>query len=200
MIGYVGVDEQVDRDFHRALMKASLRRWRDRLLRADASGLLPSFDDAKDALICRGQVYRGIRTVDVASIAGSVGRSRDFDGSFLPLRVSSCDRWSRVDRAYHQGVELPVVSLYKVGDSYFVKDGNHRVSVARYHGVAAIDAEVVEFRGHARADCPPATGLATAAAPATKPLRPEGGWTSPLHGLWRRLRPALIGTPARPTA
>ena len=55
------------------------------------------------------------------------------------------DRWSRIDRAYHRGDELPAVSLYKIGNAYFVRDGNHRVSVARYHGVAAIDAEVVEI-------------------------------------------------------
>ena len=54
-------------------------------------------------------------------------------------------RWKRVDRAFRRGVELPAVSLYKLGGSYFVLDGNHRVSVARYHGVEMIDAEVTEF-------------------------------------------------------
>jgi hypothetical protein len=93
-----------------------------------------------------------MRTVEVEKIVGSVGRCRDFDSSFLPVRVSMSVRWGRVDRAYHQGVELPAVSLYKMGDEYFVVDGNHRVSVARYHGVAAIDAEVVEIKGRPRAD------------------------------------------------
>ena len=50
------------------------------------------------------------------------------------------------------GVELPAVSLYKIGDSYFVRDGNHRVSVAKFHKAAVIDAEVVEIRGYARKD------------------------------------------------
>jgi hypothetical protein len=98
------------------------------------------------------QVYRGMRTVEVKKIVGSIGRCRDFDESFLPVKVSMSGRWGRVDRAYHQGVELPAVSLYKIGDAYFVRDGNHRVSVARYHGVVAIDAEVVEIKGHPRAD------------------------------------------------
>jgi hypothetical protein len=40
---------------------------------------------------------------------------------------------------------LPPVSLYKLGDAYFVLDGNHRVSVARYHGVPAVEADVTEF-------------------------------------------------------
>jgi hypothetical protein len=55
------------------------------------------------------------------------------------------ERWKRIDRAYHRGEELPPVSLYKVGGFYFVLDGHHRVSVASYHGVEWIDAEVTEF-------------------------------------------------------
>jgi len=53
---------------------------------------------------------------------------------------------------YHRGEELPAVSLYKVGETYFVRDGNHRISVAKYHKVAAIDTEVVELRGQMRTE------------------------------------------------
>jgi hypothetical protein len=150
MIGYVGVDEQVDRDFHRALRKASLHRLRNRVLRRSTRDHVLSLEEARSALRRWSQVYRGMRTVEVEKIVGSVGRCRDFDESFLPVRVSMSGRWGRVDRAYHQGVKLPAVSLYKIGEAYFVVDGNHRVSVARYHGAAAIDAEVVEMRGHAK--------------------------------------------------
>lgn len=153
MIGLVGVEEQVARDFDRALLKASLHRLRDWLRRNRAhGGSLLSFEEAKGALKRWTQVYRGMRTVEVEKIKGSVGRYRDFDASFLPLKVSMGDRWSRIDRAYHRGDELPAVSLYKIGNAYFVRDGNHRVSVARYHGVATIDAEVVEIRDLAPAD------------------------------------------------
>src|SRR5215207_6117623 len=152
MIGYVSVDVQVDKDFHRALLKASLHRLRNRLRRDCAHERLLSFDEAKGALVSWTQAYRGMRTVEVEKITGSVGRCRDFDGSFLPRKVSMSERWGRIDRAYHRGDELPAVSLYKIGDAYFVRDGNHRVSVAHYHGVAAIDAEVVEIRGRPRAD------------------------------------------------
>jgi hypothetical protein len=147
MIGYVGVDEQVDKDFHRARRRAFLHRLRDRLRRHADQERLPSFDEAKGSLAQWSQSYRGMRTVDVEKIAGSVGRCTDFDCSFLPLKVNMARRWERVDRAYHQGVELPAVSLYKIGDVYFVRDGNHRVSVAKFHNVAVIDAEVVEIRG-----------------------------------------------------
>jgi hypothetical protein len=88
MIGYVGVDEQVDKDFRRALRRASLRRLRDRVLRRSGHGHVLSFEAAKGALRRWSQVYRGIRTVDVEKIVGSVGRCRDFDESFLPAKVS----------------------------------------------------------------------------------------------------------------
>jgi len=52
----------------------------------------------------------------------------------------------RVDLAFHQGKDLPPVSLYKLGDAYFVEDGNHRISVARFHGAEWIDADVTELR------------------------------------------------------
>jgi hypothetical protein len=152
MSGYVGVREQVDKDFHRALLKASLRRLKARLRGYTHDERLPSFEEAKSEWVRSSQSYRGMRTVEVERIVGSVGRYRDFDGSFLPRKNTMCERWSRVDSAYHQGIQLPAVSLYKIGDGYFVVDGNHRVSVARYHKVVTIDAEVVEIRGRLRTD------------------------------------------------
>jgi hypothetical protein len=188
MIGNVSVQEQVQHDFHRARRKASLRRLRNRLGRDSAHEHLLSFEEAKDALTRWTQAYQGMRIVEVNKITGSVGRWRDFDGSFLPLRGSMADRWSRIDRAYHKGDELPAVSLYKIGEAYFVRDGNHRVSVARYHGVAAIDAEVVEIRGATRTD----VAQRNAGAPTHRPQHaPEPG-VSWLHNLWQRLRPGQL--------
>jgi hypothetical protein len=152
MIGYVCVEDQVEKDFDRALLKASLLRWRDRLRRNSAHERLLSFDEAKGALAQWTQSYQGMRTVEVEKIAGSVGRCQDFDGTFLPLKKRMGQRWGRIDHAYHRRDELPAVSLYKIGEAYFVRDGNHRVSVARYHGVVEIDAEVVEIRGQMRTD------------------------------------------------
>jgi hypothetical protein len=191
MIGYVSVEEQVDKDFHRARRKASLRRWRDRLRRDSAHERLLSFDEAKGAQVQWSQAYRGMRTVEVEKIAGSVGRYRDFDGSFLPRKESMGERWGRIDRAYHRGVELPAVSLYKIGDAYFVRDGNHRVSVARYHEAAAIDAEVVELRGHTRTNTAQRTAP-LAGTPTHRPEHPPEPGASPLHNLWQRLRPGLL--------
>ncbi len=186
MIGYFSVEGQVDKDFDRALLKASLRRWKNRLHRDCANERLLSFEEAKGALAQWTQAYQGMRIVEVEKITGSVGRWRDFDESFLPLRMSMGERWSRIDRAYHRGDELPPVELYKIGEAYFVKDGNHRVSVARYHKVATIDAEVVEIRGRTRTDAAQRTAR-MAGNPAHRPHHgpPEPG-ASPLHNLWHR--------------
>ena len=86
------------------------------------------------------------RDVEISKIVGSVGRFRQFDCGFMPKKAGLREKWKRVDRAFVRGEELPPVSLYKIGDFYFVQDGNHRVSVARYQGVEMIDAEVVELR------------------------------------------------------
>src|SRR3712207_4951526 len=137
MIGHVSVDEQVEKDFDRALLKASMNHLRNYLRRGDGvHERLLSFEEAKSTLAQWTQAYRGMRIVEVDKIKGSVGRYQDFDGAFLPLKVDMADRWGRIDRAYHKGDELPAVSLYEIGEAYFVRDGNHRVSVAKYHKVA----------------------------------------------------------------
>ncbi len=192
MIGYVSVQEQVQNDFQRARRKASLGRFWNRLRRGDCTlKRLLSFEEAKGALAHWSQVYRGMRTVEVDKITGSVGRYRDFDGSFLPLKESMRERWGRIDRAYHKGDVLPAVSLYKVGEAYFVRDGNHRVSVARYHKVVTIDAEVVELRGQMRTDAVhDSTRLAGAPThrpqPAPQKGAANGTWAARLFAFVRR--------------
>jgi hypothetical protein len=146
MVGHTSLEEQVDRDFSRAHRKALLRRIRTRLRRGTASDRLLCFDDLRKIPgAAMGRIHRGMRTVPVAQIGGSVGRCSEFDRGFMPAKASVKERWKRIDRAFHRGEELPPVSLYKVGGFYFVLDGHHRVSVARYHGVEWIDAHVTEF-------------------------------------------------------
>jgi hypothetical protein len=140
------LNEQADRDFSRARRKAWLRRLMLRLRGEPAShGTPPSFDEVRSSLRAYNRVRRGMRIVDPEKIVGSVGRRRDFDRCFMPLRAAAGERWKRVDLAFHRDKVLPPVSLYKLGDAYFVEDGNHRVSVARYHGVPAVEADVTEF-------------------------------------------------------
>jgi hypothetical protein len=145
-------DFQADRDFTRARRKAFLRRLGAFLRRDPGSNRLLSFDEVKSALGAVEQVYLGMRTVPVEKIVGSVGRYRDFDRAFLPSKGDLGDRWKRIDRMMHRAEELPPISLYKIGDAYFVRDGNHRVSVARQLGVEMIDAEVIELRSRVQID------------------------------------------------
>jgi hypothetical protein len=144
--------EQSDRDFSRARRRAFLRRIGAYLRRDPASNQLLSFDEVKGALGAISQVYLGLREVPVSKIVGSVGRHRDFDRAFLPSKPALGTRWRRIDEIMHREEELPPVSLYKIGDAYFVKDGNHRVSVARQQGIEMLDAEVIELRSRVPVD------------------------------------------------
>lgn len=89
-----------------------------------------------------GQHYAGARPVPLSSIVGSEGRSNDFDRSFHPLTSNSKDRWISVASARQRGVPLPPVQLIQVGNTYYVRDGHHRISVAHALGEQYIDAEV----------------------------------------------------------
>jgi hypothetical protein len=112
-------------------------------LRRECSRLV-DFDEFVEGRLAHNRRRLGLREVEVSKIVGSVGRTAAFDRGFMPTKASLAERWKRVDRAFHRGLDLPAVSLYKVGDSYFVEDGNHRVSVARYQGVETLGAEVTE--------------------------------------------------------
>jgi len=138
-------NEQADIDFSRARRRAFLRRIGAYLRRDPASNRLLSFDEVKKTLGLVSQAYLGMRTVEVSKIVGSVGRHRDFDRAFLPSKPGLGERWKRIDQMMRRG-EIPPISLFKIGDAYFVNDGNHRVSVARQQGIEMIDAEVTELR------------------------------------------------------
>ncbi len=145
MIPYMDLNEQADTDFIRARRRARLRAVVARFRSEHASNRLLSFDDVRRELVADNRLYRGTRVVEIDGIVGSVGRWRDFDRSFLPARATMGDRWKRIDRAFQRGEDFPPVELYKIGDAYFVVDGHHRVSVARYHEVPTVEAAVAEF-------------------------------------------------------
>lgn len=111
----------------------------------DCCEYLACFDEEAGYLQRNPGAGKKFDAVEVEGVVGSVGRCRAFDDGFLPTCSCTSDRWKRVDRAFAEGKHLPPVELYKVGERYFVYDGNHRVSVARYHGAAAVDAIITEF-------------------------------------------------------
>ena len=145
MIPYMDLNEQVDADFTRARGRARLRAVVAHIRREHTSNRLLSFDDVRRELAANNRRHRGARVVEVEEIVGSVGRWKDFDRSFLPARASVGQRWKRIDRAFQRGEDLPPVELYEIADAYFVVDGHHRVSVARYHDVPTVEAAVAEF-------------------------------------------------------
>ena len=141
----MSVEEQVEADFCRARRRAFVRQVRARLRKDGASDGLLYFDDLRKVPETVVRVYRGMRTVPVGQIGGSVGWCSEFDSDFLPAKANVKEKWKRIDRAFYPGAKLPPVDLYKVGSFYFVLDGHHRLSVAAYHGVKWIDANVTEF-------------------------------------------------------
>jgi hypothetical protein len=136
------ISEQARTDFQRARFKAFVNRvWGT--LSGQPSTLL-SYDEIKEKLHIGGPIYRGVKTVGVDQIAGSLNRYHEFDRVFLPASDKLAERWQRVSSAFYEEISLPPVVLYKVGQVYFVVDGHHRVSVAREQGQLYIEAEVRE--------------------------------------------------------
>jgi hypothetical protein len=145
-VDLMNLEDQVDLDFTVARRRARLGRLKTLLLRRGTVETLRSPDEIRRPVPRSGVMYRGGGTVEVSRIVGSVGKHEQFDTSFMPLSSASPQKWKRIDRAFRHGQELPPVSLLKLGEDYFVIDGNHRVSVARFHGVEWIDAEITESK------------------------------------------------------
>jgi len=143
VVDLMNLEDQVDLDFTLARRRARLGRLKSLLLRRATRATLLSADELRRSVPPSGAtIYRGMRTVEASRIIGSVGKHEHFDQSFMPLSRANPQKWKRIDRAFRLGEELPLVSLLELGGDYFVNDGHHRVSVARFHGVEWIDAEV----------------------------------------------------------
>lgn len=138
--------QEAEFDFNRALLKGFFSEVATMVLHRRRNELV-SFDAVKSCLRIFGESYRGVRPIPVASILGSsTHRYHDFDQAFLPIQRRTKSRWKRVDEAHYENVELPPVQVYQIGEVYFVRDGHHRVSVARERGAEFIDAEVIEIK------------------------------------------------------
>jgi len=143
-LDYTSMDQQrATQDFNRARNRATLSRIQH-FLNADKDKLL-SLNDVKEILKPKNEVYRGMQAVPISNIVGSEGRYRDFTKYFLPRREFLRYRWQNVDLAQIRDIPLPAIQLYEIGGVYFVRDGNHRVSVFRSQGGEVIDAEVTSL-------------------------------------------------------
>ena len=141
--GFPGSDAQSD--FSRARRARLLADIGRRLRREpDDVALMLPFEEVVEALGRTGQHDLGLQVVPLDAIVGSVDRAVDFDRGLRPTSARLRSRWERINAAQRRGEALPPVSLYKIGDLYFVRDGHHRVSVAKSLGRDDIDAYVTE--------------------------------------------------------
>jgi hypothetical protein len=127
----------------------------------------------------------GIQTVPIDQIRGSEGRVRDFDRNFNPLEDRTRERWMGIASARMRGKRLPAVILIQIGDLYFVRDGHHRISVARALGDTSIEAKVIvwQVNGSLPWDTP---STLPSWSSTDQPGRLPGLYQS-LQRLWRRL-------------
>ena len=135
-------------DFNSLHLQASMQEVLARL--TGRSNELLSYEEVAKKLKLNARSERGVFDIPLASIVGSVGRYSDFTRSFLPLMSNDQERerWARVKAAIDDphGTGWPPIEVYKVGEVYFVLDGNHRVSVARQEGFLYIQAHVIEVK------------------------------------------------------
>jgi hypothetical protein len=99
----------------------------------------------------RGQHSLGLRSVEIDRIVGTESRTNDFDADFNPRHDRMLHRWVRIAELQLSQATLPAVELIAVGNEYFVRDGHHRISVARALGSAFIDAQVTRIEVDERA-------------------------------------------------
>src|SRR5688572_1539310 len=131
-------------DFQSARQKAAIQEVLARI-RGKSNQLL-SYEEVAEKLKLRARTDRGVQHIPLDAIVGSVGRDTDFTRTFLPRREENRQRWANVKAAMEDGAGLPPIEVYKVGEVYFVMDGNHRVSIAKQEGFTSIEARVIEVR------------------------------------------------------
>ncbi len=131
-------------DFRSARRKVALERVLARL--SGKSTDLLSYEDVRQKLKATETSKRELKEIPLDSIVGSVGRYKDFTRGFLPRQDSDSGRWARVKVAVTSLGGLPPIEVYQIGETYFVLDGNHRVSVAREVGAAHIEAYVRQVK------------------------------------------------------
>ncbi len=129
-------------DFRRARRQASRERLLARLTGKSAE--LLSYEEVRWKLKAKTGRSLGRKDIPLDAIVGSVGRYSDFTRGFLPLQDDDEERWARVQTKTASMEGLPPIEVYQIGETYFVQDGNHRVSVARQSGATHIEAYVTE--------------------------------------------------------
>lgn len=141
--GMANVDAQ--HDFLRARRQATIAKVAARLRGEpdDVRVILP-YEEVIDALGFVSERPAGSAVVPLDAIVGTVDRGREFDRRFRPMSGSVRSRWERIAAAMRRGDAMPPVDLLRIGEIYFVRDGHHRVSVARALGWTDVNASVTD--------------------------------------------------------
>jgi hypothetical protein len=141
--GLPGLDAQ--HDFMRARRGATLSRLGARLRgEPDDVRLILPYEEVIDALGFVSEHRVGLEVVPLDAIVGTVDRGRDFDRTFRPTTGRVRSRWEHIAAATRRGEAMPPIDIVRIGEICFVRDGHHRVSVARALGRVDIDAYVTE--------------------------------------------------------
>lgn len=136
---------QAVHDFHEARQRAAVEAILSRM--TGKSNELLSYEEVAQKLKLQARAERGIQSIPLDAIVGSVGRYTDFTRTFLPRNPVDEDRWARVKASLSDNLTgWPPIEVYQVGEVYFVLDGNHRVSIARQEGWEKIEARVIEVK------------------------------------------------------
>lgn len=149
MFHYADREDQVDLSaeaqalFQRATLKGKLRTIWAKL--TGRSAHLLDLASVKSSRAVTARHDQGTQSIAISQIRGSEGRAQDFDSHFNPLQEHTQQRWMNIAKAWLTDVTLPPVEVVQVHDLYFVRDGHHRVSVARAMGQTFIDAKVTRW-------------------------------------------------------
>jgi hypothetical protein len=141
---------QSNTEFSNARQRAFIGEWLN-FLTGRPNDLL-SFEEIRKELRLQDSAYKGLQEIELDRIVGSTGRYRDFNRAFLPKNNQTEQRWRRISQVASDGHGYPPIEVFQVGDVYFVRDGNHRVSVARMNKAKTIEAYVIEFRSSVPVD------------------------------------------------
>ena len=141
-----------EEDFNKARNKALFNDIQHFLTPEEVS--LISLNDVKQLMKPTNETYIGMKVIPIDKIVGSEGRYNDFDNHFFPKSSHLRNRWQHVDEAALKDIILPPIKVYEISGLYFVRDGNHRVSVAKSRGTEFIDAEVVSLQSEIKLNRP----------------------------------------------
>jgi hypothetical protein len=137
--------EDAQSDFARARRSRMLADLARRLrFEPDDVGYILPFEEVVEALGRVSEHDLGLQTIELDSIVGTVDRTKEFDRAFRPMSPRVRARWQRIAEAQRRGESFPPISVFRIGELHFVRDGHHRVSVARSLGRDDIDAYVTE--------------------------------------------------------